>query len=167
MSNVIHCLEERPLAMTYSPFMGDMPKNARFASIKWTGAPVAVKPSYDSVLTCAKGANPFNPKTLAFTPNPAGEGCYPMTLTVSTVFHHSFAELEVCRLKSLTKDTYCLFHCVTRMLTCNCYRNSVSSLRLGEKAPRAREYLLCSSGSGCLKPARMLKRPSLARMLYL
>jgi len=52
VSNVIHCLEERPLAMTYSPFMGDMPKNARFASIKWTGAPVAVKPSYDSVLTC-------------------------------------------------------------------------------------------------------------------
>jgi len=52
LSNVIHCLEERPRTVTYGPFMGDMPKNARFASIKWTGAPVAVKPSYDLVLTC-------------------------------------------------------------------------------------------------------------------
>jgi hypothetical protein len=84
-------------AIAYGPFLGEMPKNTRFASIKWTGAPTAVTPSYDSVLTCTQSSKSFNPKTLAFTPNPAEGGCYPLTLTVNTIFHHSFAELEVRR----------------------------------------------------------------------
>lgn len=91
--------------ITYGPHMGNMPKNARFASIKWTGAAAAVRPSYNSVLTCTKGVNPFNVKTLAFTPNPAGEGCYPMTLTVNTIFHHSFAKLKVRKLTAKVKCT--------------------------------------------------------------
>lgn len=83
------------LTQTQKPHAGEQPKNSKFASIKWTDAPNAVVPAYGTVFKCAIEPNAFSPDTLAYTPDPKVDGCYPLTLTVNVIFHHSYANLQV------------------------------------------------------------------------
>ena len=84
-----------PSAFGYGPHLGEQPKNAKFAKIKWTGSALAVGPSFSTVLACAKDPDAFGGTTRQYNPNVKTKDCYPLTLTVNAIFHHSYTNSEV------------------------------------------------------------------------
>jgi hypothetical protein len=82
-------------AFGYGPHLGPQPSNAKFAKIKWTGSATAVGPSFSTVMACSKDPDAFGSTTRQYNPNVKTKDCYPLTLTVNTIFHHSYSNLEV------------------------------------------------------------------------
>jgi hypothetical protein len=84
-----------PGALSYGPFLGPPPPGARYAQLKHSSSTPAVGPGYDSVFACAEAPNAYSEEDLSFKVDPNTEGCYPATLVVNAMFHHSYDKLEV------------------------------------------------------------------------
>jgi hypothetical protein len=82
-------------AFGYGPHLGPQPTNAKFAKIKWTGSATSVGPSLSTVQACAKDPDAFGSITRQYNPNVKTKDCYPLTLTVNAIFHHSYTNSEV------------------------------------------------------------------------
>jgi hypothetical protein len=91
-----------PGTITYGPHTGILPVGARFASIRWTGAPFSVAPSFNSIFKCTQSPNVFDSESRAFKPNPSDEKCYPLLLTANVIFHHAYSNHEVHEAKITT-----------------------------------------------------------------